>query len=94
MVILEAIVAGLPVLTTASCGYAFHVQDADAGIVIEDPFFQEALNSGLLAMLQNDERQQWKENGIRYGTDGDFYDMPERVAGMILKSATDKSHGR
>ena len=94
MVILEAIVAGLPVLTTASCGYAFHVQDADAGLVIEDPFIQEALNSGLLAMLQIDKRQHWRDNGMRYGADGDFYDMPERVAEMIMESVGDKSHGR
>jgi UDP-glucose:(heptosyl)LPS alpha-1,3-glucosyltransferase len=31
-VLLEAMVAGLPVLTTAVCGYAHFVSDADAGL--------------------------------------------------------------
>jgi UDP-glucose:(heptosyl)LPS alpha-1,3-glucosyltransferase len=38
MVIVEAIVAGLPVLTTASCGYAYHVKRAKAGLVVPLPF--------------------------------------------------------
>jgi UDP-glucose:(heptosyl)LPS alpha-1,3-glucosyltransferase len=94
MVILEAIVAGLPVLTTASCGYAFHVQDADAGLVIEEPFTQETLNTALLDILQNVDRTHWKENGLRYGSSGDFYTMPEHVASLILEAARGNSHDR
>ena len=94
MVILEAIVAGLPVLTTESCGYAFHVQDADAGLVIEEPFNQKAFNSALLGMLQNDDRSHWKENGLRYGNGGDFYAMPERVARLIMEAAKGTAHDR
>src|SRR5262249_52899809 len=37
-VILEAVVNGLPVITTAACGYARHVADAEAGVVIAAPF--------------------------------------------------------
>jgi UDP-glucose:(heptosyl)LPS alpha-1,3-glucosyltransferase len=92
MVILEAIVAGLPVLTTASCGYAFHVQDADAGLVIEEPYTQQMLNAALLGMLQNDDRIRWKENGLRYGITGDFYAMPERVAGLIMEATRGNTH--
>jgi UDP-glucose:(heptosyl)LPS alpha-1,3-glucosyltransferase len=33
-VLLEALVAGLPVLTTAACGYAHYIEDAAAGRVI------------------------------------------------------------
>ena len=36
-VILEAIVNGLPVVTTATCGYAIHVEAAEAGIVMQRP---------------------------------------------------------
>jgi UDP-glucose:(heptosyl)LPS alpha-1,3-glucosyltransferase len=42
-VLLEAVVAGLPVLTTAVCGYAHHISDADAGVVVAEPFTQHAL---------------------------------------------------
>jgi UDP-glucose:(heptosyl)LPS alpha-1,3-glucosyltransferase len=94
MVILEAIVAGLPVLTTKSCGYAFHVQDADAGLVIEDPFTQETMNTALLGMLQNDDRTRWKQNGLRYGITEDLYAMPERVAGLIMEAARGNAHDR
>jgi UDP-glucose:(heptosyl)LPS alpha-1,3-glucosyltransferase len=85
MVILEAIVAGLPVLTTAACGYAFHVEQAKAGIVVADPFSQNALNENFRAMLDSDEKSQWKDAGIRYGKNADLYEMPETVASFIAE---------
>ncbi len=32
-VILEAVISGLPVLGTELCGYAFHVEKANAGVL-------------------------------------------------------------
>ena len=83
MVLLEALVAGLPVLTTASCGYAFHVEQAQAGIVCPDPFQQRFLNQALYHMLQNN-RDPWRENGIMYGQIHNLYDMPDTVAALLL----------
>jgi UDP-glucose:(heptosyl)LPS alpha-1,3-glucosyltransferase len=83
MVLLEAIVAGLPVLTTAACGYAYHVERADAGLVCPEPFRQEALNIALLTMLRAD-RAAWRANGIRYGQEQDLYSMPQVVAELLL----------
>ena len=83
MVILEAVVAGLPVLTTASCGYAFHVQQADAGLVCAEPFAQDALNTKLTTMLQSD-RSVWRANGIDYGRTHNLYDMPQQVAALLM----------
>lgn len=83
MVLLEAVVAGLPVLTTANCGYAFHVHNAQAGHVCEEPFVQATLNQQLLAMLQAD-RAAWRANGIRYGQSEALYDMPEAAAAVLL----------
>jgi len=83
MVLLEAVVAGLPVLTTASCGYAFHVEQAQAGLVCPEPFNQQMLNLALVSMLQAD-RSAWRANGIRYGQQHNLYDMPQVVAGLIL----------
>ena len=40
-VLLEALVAGLPVLCTAACGYAHYVTDAQAGDVVPSPFVQD-----------------------------------------------------
>jgi UDP-glucose:(heptosyl)LPS alpha-1,3-glucosyltransferase len=84
LVLLEAVVAGLPVLTTASCGYAFHVRQANAGVVCDEPFRQHQLNDNLRTMLQTD-RRAWRENGIHYGRTQDLYDMPARVASLLLQ---------
>ncbi|XPE34524.1 glycosyltransferase [Shigella flexneri] len=43
LVLLEAITAGLPVLTTAVCGYAHYIVDANCGEAIAEPFRQETL---------------------------------------------------
>ncbi len=83
MVLLEAVVAGLPVLTTASCGYAFHVEQAQAGLVCPEPFSQDVLNLALVSMLQAD-RSAWRANGIRYGQQHNLYDMPQTVAELIV----------
>lgn len=83
MVILEAVVAGLPVLTTAACGYAWHVREANAGLVCAEPFEQNQLNALLLNMLTG-ERSQWRTNGIRYGQEHNLYDMPAVVADIVL----------
>jgi UDP-glucose:(heptosyl)LPS alpha-1,3-glucosyltransferase len=82
MVILEAIVSGLPVLATASCGYAFHVEQAGAGLVCPEPFRQETLDHLLQHMLQAD-RSTWREAGIRYGRTEALYDMPAAAAALV-----------
>ena len=92
MVLLEAIVAGLPVLATATCGYAFHVEKAGAGVVVPAPFSQQTMNERLVYML-NADRTPWRNNGIAYGRQGDFYDMPDRVAQRVLDAAGKSDHG-
>ncbi len=87
MVILEAIAAGLPVLTTSSCGYAFHVEKAQAGIVCPMPFEQEYLNEQLEAMLLSDEKSVWKANGIAYGQEQDLYSMPQTLVNLLVRAA-------
>ena len=82
-VIVEAIVAGLPVLTTATCGYAFHVERAAAGQVVPSPFQQSVLNHVLFDMLSSGERPAWSANGIAYGRREDLYSLHERAADYI-----------
>lgn len=93
-VILEAVVAGLPVLVTDVCGYAHHVSQADAGCVLPSPFDQQALNKRLAEVLGDDEqRHRWRANGIDYGKTEDLYQMAE-VAAQILQDYCRDKPGR
>jgi len=82
-VILEALAAGLPVLTTDVCGYAHYVQDADAGIVLPSPFKQDDLNKNLLSMLLSPEQETWRTNAIQFTKNADIYSLPDRAVSMI-----------
>ena len=82
-VLLEAAIAGLPVLTTASCGYAFHIERAEAGLVCNEPFDQMQLNAKLAQMLEQLPMANWSANGLRYGSNADLYTMPQVAADLI-----------
>ncbi|MGH8728447.1 MAG: glycosyltransferase family 4 protein [Burkholderiales bacterium] len=64
IVLIEALAAGLPVLTTDTCGYAHHVTEAHGGRVLASPFKQDAFNALLREMLADNEA--WGTNGARY----------------------------
>ncbi len=84
-VLLEAVVAGLPVLTTAVCGYAHYIEDAGAGHVLPEPFTQSNLDRVLAEMLGNaDARRRWQLNGLAFAARADLYSLPERAANLIL----------
>ncbi len=82
-VLLEAIVAGLPVLTTDVCGYAHYVEDANAGMVVGSPFSQAELDRKLAYMLEAPEVESWRKNGIDFAHQADIYSMPEHAANLI-----------
>jgi len=81
-VLLEAVVAGLPVLVTDVCGYAHYVEEADVGKVVSSPFSQNVLNAQLVEMLLAD-KQKWRANGPIFAQKADIYDMPVRAADVI-----------
>ncbi len=76
-VILEAIISGLPVVATDVCGYAPHIERANAGQILRSPFEQSQLNQDLVTMLTSDRRETWRQNGLEYGKNPDLYKMPE-----------------
>ncbi|MBK6630892.1 MAG: glycosyltransferase family 4 protein [Betaproteobacteria bacterium] len=85
-VLLEAVVAGLPVLTTAACGYAHYIDEAAAGRVAPLPFDQDAFNRTLADMLDDDAaRRQWRANGLDWAGQADIYSQSERAADIILQ---------
>ncbi len=84
-VLLEAVVAGLPVLATEACGYAHYIVDADAGRIVPEPFEQGLMNGILAEMLADDAaRSRWHENALAFSDTADLYSLPERAADVIL----------
>jgi UDP-glucose:(heptosyl)LPS alpha-1,3-glucosyltransferase len=65
LVIMEAMTAGLPVLLTDVCGYASHVQNAGAGVMLKSPFSQAELNASMLKMLSAPQAR-WGQTGVEY----------------------------
>ncbi|MDB6141484.1 MAG: glucosyltransferase RfaG [Pseudomonas sp.] len=84
-VLLEALVAGLPVLVSAVCGYAHYIAEADSGLVLDDPFDQAQLNLYLARMLADDPaRAAWSQHGLTFADTADLYSMPQHAADVIL----------
>lgn len=84
-VLLEAMISGLPVLTTDVCGYAHYLAEANAGVVLPSPFEQVAFNTTLQKMLLSPNRSQWQKNGLAFAEYSDIYSLPERTADLIEK---------
>ncbi|HEB53848.1 MAG TPA: glycosyltransferase, partial [bacterium] len=81
-VLLEAIVAGLPVLCTAVCGYAPHVRQSGAGIVLDEPFSAGAMRTGLLDLLTG-ERATMRANALRHADRNDLHGMHDAILRAI-----------
>lgn len=83
-VLVEALAAGLPVITTASCGYAHHVQAAGAGLVVPEPFVQARLNQLLQTGLTDAARRgQWRERALAYASVEDLYTLHAQAVRVI-----------
>lgn len=94
-VILEAIVAGLPVLATGECGWAHHVLDARAGRIVSQPFNQTELNRLLHEMLTSAEHDEWRSNALDYAKNNDLYGRTERIVEIVeAKGLAGSSRGR
>ena len=83
IVLLEAVVAGLPVLTTENCGYAHYITDSDMGAVIPMPFEQKVLNEKLGSMLRDKNRSAWVEKGRRFAESASIYSLHQNASQTI-----------
>lgn len=86
--LIEAMVCGLPVLTTANCGFAFHVRAAGAGELCPEPFDQQVFNRMLAAMLDHERLVAWRAKGPEYCARNDLYSLITRAADLIIARAT------
>jgi UDP-glucose:(heptosyl)LPS alpha-1,3-glucosyltransferase len=94
MVLVEALTAGLPVLVTAICGYAFHIARAGAGIVLPVAFNQDECNRALVEMLTSPKAAEWRANGLAYAAREDLYSCHERAAEIIEHAVERKLESR
>lgn len=83
IVLLEALVAGLPVVVTDVCGYAHHIAAGRAGIVLPAPFEQERLDAALMRMLDGVYRAECRRGALVYAELTDLYSMHETGARLI-----------
>lgn len=82
MVLIEATVAGLPVLTTDTCGYARYVKEAGSGEVITSPFSQRDLNQTLQKMICTVPGG-WQAAGLEYGSSPALYRLAQNVVDAV-----------
>ncbi|MCK5844020.1 MAG: hypothetical protein KAG97_04880, partial [Victivallales bacterium] len=88
--IVEALIAGIPVLTLSNCGYAFHVEKSAAGAVLDGwTFSQDDFNAKLAELLRvmPEKSAEWRAAALKYSDDTDFYSRPQVVADIIAKLA-------
>jgi len=82
-VLLEAMAAGLAVLTVDVCGYAHYVKEGRAGMVLDSPFDQCVFDSALQTMLLSTQRRVWGESGRQFAAKEDIYSLPEKAVTVI-----------
>lgn len=89
-VILEAIVAGLPVLVSDVCGYAKHVLHAQAGELLEQPDNASRTAAQIAGMLATSSLKRWSEQALNYAETEDLYSMPDKAAQIIRQMAANR----
>ena len=88
IVLLEAIISGLPVIATEVCGYSDYLARSGAGVLIPEPFAQATFNESLQALLGDRDRlDRLAGNGLEFAADADIFDLPERAARLIVDAA-------
>lgn len=93
-VLLEAMVAGRPVITTDVCGYAHYVTDADMGVVLQSSTsiaatFKDRYLAALSHVLSISD-DTWRERGRAFAAQPEIYSRPTFAANAIVEIAKNK----
>lgn len=87
--LLEAMIAGLPVVASDVCGYAHYVREAQMGTVIASPFnadaYVAAINEALVIS-----GEQWHSKGERFAATSDVYSRPQVAVDIMEKLVAEK----
>ena len=93
IVLLEALVAGLPVVVSAVCGYAHHIDAASAGLVLPEPFRQNSLHNAMARMLDGEFRDKCRDSGLAHARREDLYSLHSTGADLIESIVQRKQGG-
>ncbi|MEZ5502778.1 MAG: glycosyltransferase family 4 protein [Halioglobus sp.] len=89
-VLLEALAAGLPVVTCDSCGHAQHVAAARAGILLPAPFVQEQLDRAVMRYVDGVFRADCRNAALLYCRLTDLYSMYRRGGDLVEELIIEK----
>lgn len=85
-VLLEGMVAGLPVIASEACGYAHYIEDFDMGCVLRGDITASAVAAAIatVAAVPGDS---WRARSKALVATADIFSMPERAAEIIERVA-------
>ena len=73
--LLEAMIGGLPVVVTATCGYSHFVSEGQMGTVVADDASPVTIADAVAALWQVDVAE-WHRRGTAFAETADIYDRP------------------
>jgi UDP-glucose:(heptosyl)LPS alpha-1,3-glucosyltransferase len=82
-VLLEAMIAGLPVIASSVCGYAHYISDWSMGDVLIQPFDQKLLNQKLETLLITDASEYYREQAEKFTAKADIFSLTDRVLDTV-----------
>jgi UDP-glucose:(heptosyl)LPS alpha-1,3-glucosyltransferase len=89
LVLLEAMVAGLPVIASAVCGYAHYIEENAMGRVLADPITPTEIATAMTSIFAEDSAT-WQERSRRATRAADIFSMPQRAAEIIERVGAEK----
>jgi UDP-glucose:(heptosyl)LPS alpha-1,3-glucosyltransferase len=81
-VLLEAMIAGRPVVATDVCGYAHYVNEADMGEVLPSPFSAAEFSAAVSRVLTVSDAE-WRRRGLRFAEREEIYSRPAVAADLL-----------
>ena len=87
IVLIEALLCGLPVLATDGSGFSHHIQQADAGLVLARDASQRDFNEALNTLLNSGKKALWQNNALRYRQQSNFASIGEQAVAIIEATA-------
>jgi len=89
LVLLEAMVAGLPVIASSACGHAHYIREFNMGVVLNDPITPGDMADSIVS-IATQSRVQWCDLARHIAVTADIFSMPTRAAELIEHTAEAK----